>query len=417
MVHIRSFQGYVVQPELAIKLIAPPYDVLDTQEAKIMADGNEFSFLHVNKPEIDLDEKMDPYDDKVYLKGKENLDSFISKGWVQYEKEPILYIYAQKMGNILQFGIMLEASVDEYEKNIIKKHELTRKKKEDDRTKLTNTQSANVGPVFLTYSDCDDINRKVGEIVKDIPYFHVTTKDDVQHTLWKCNKEDSSFLVKAFEKVNCLYIADGHHRAASAYNVGKMRKEKAIEAGIKITGDEDFNYFLAIVYPASQLHIFDYNRVLKDLNSKTPKEIFNELEQIFSIRKFDKGENPKPQRKNQFSFFIEKQWFELTLRKEFSSNDPIKGLDVEILTQFVIGPIFGIKDIRNDERIDFVGGIRGLKELERRCEVDCVCGFAVFEVQIEEVMKVADYSLIMPPKSTWFEPKPRSGAVIRVFKI
>lgn len=415
MVKVRSFKGFLPVPELAQKLLAYPYDVVESDEARKIAEGNEICFHYVNKPEIDLPEDIDPYSDKVYQKGKENLDKFISKGWLEQEKVPIMYVYAQKLLNNLQYGIVLESSVAEYENNIIKKHELTRKKKEEDRTKLTEIQNANSGPVFLAYKDHAGIGEIVQKVVSEKPYIDVIKEDNIQHTLWKCTPDQSLEIQKLFEEVPFFYIADGHHRSASAYNVGAARRDKAKALGKEITGQEDFNWFMSLAYPCSQLHILDYNRVLKDYNGKTVEEIFKEIEKSFTIRKLDKGESPKPKAKGHYSFLIELEWYEVIIRPELVDNtDPVKSLDVELLTNYCLTPIFGIKDLRNDERIDFVGGMRGIPELELRCKKDCKIAIAVYPIQIDELFKVADAGLIMPPKSTWFEPKPRDGMVVRV---
>ena len=419
MVKVTKIQGYLPAVPLAQRLIAPPYDVLDTDEARVMAEGNPHSFLHVNKPEIDLPPETDPYADIVYETGRVNLQAFIDKGWLVHDDLPRIYIYAVTMKGRTQYGVVAGASVDDYASNRIKKHELTRKKKEEDRTKLTNVQSANVGPVFLTYRARDSIDGIVAAVVARTPHIDVVTDDDVRHVvsrmqLWLCAPEESDSLIQLFSEVPEVYIADGHHRAASAFNVGIMRKQQFAETGKVITGDEDFTSFLAIFYPDNQLKIFDYNRVLKTLCGHSPDEVMAALNTNFELVEIT---DPHPPEKGTFSIFISGKWTGLKLRPGVvTATDPVSNLDSEILTDLVLKPIFGIEDLRTDERIDFVGGIRGLEELERRCHSDCICAFALHPVKVTEVMTIADASMLMPPKSTWFEPKPRSGMIVRLFQ-
>ena len=413
MVRITPFKGHVAEQSKVDKIIAPAYDVINSEEARNIAQGNEFSFLHVNKPEIDLPPETDLYSEQVYQKGKDNLQDFISKGFLVQEAEDIVYVYALTMEGRTQFGIVAGASVDDYENDHIKKHELTRKKKEEDRTKLTDIQGANAGPVFLTYTAQEAIDAIVASVCQRPSYGDVTCDDGVRHQLWKCTPEESQALVGHFERVSHTYIADGHHRAASAFNVGKIRKERALKEGKQVSGNEDFNYFLSILFPHNQLKIYDYNRVLKDLNGKTPEELLEALKDSFEVAPTD---NPRPPQKHSFTLFLNNQWYLLKLKPErITGSDPVSLLDSQLLTLNCLAPIFGIEDLTTSERIDFVGGIRGLQELERRCSEDCVAAFALYPVAVEEVMAIADARQIMPPKTTWFEPKPRSGMVVRVF--
>ena len=413
MVKISAFKGYVAEKSMAQTLIAPPYDVLDSVEARAMASGNPSSFLHCNKPEIDLPEDVDLYSDLVYETGRKNLFEFISKGWLVRESEEIIYIYAITMNSRTQYGIVAAASLDDYEQGLIKKHELTRKKKEEDRTRLTDTQGANVGPVFLTYRNCDRVDAITQIVTSNAGFIDVTTDDQVRHTLWKCSREESAELVDAFANIPCTYIADGHHRAASAYNVGKLRKARALANNTEIHDSDDFNFFLAIHFPDNQLKIMDYNRVLKNLAGNSCEEFLEKLRENFEIFEVT---DPRPQRRHEFSLYLNNQWVGLRLKEErLTATDTLHNLDSNLLSKWCLAPILGIEDLTTHEDIDFVGGIRGLGELEKRCREDCVAAFALYPVEIEEVMSVADSHQIMPPKSTWFEPKPRSGLVVRVF--
>ncbi|OMJ87359.1 hypothetical protein SteCoe_10955 [Stentor coeruleus] len=413
MVKISAFRGYVVDQSLAQRLIAPPYDVLDSAEARVMAEGNEYSFLHCNKPEIDLAVDVDVYSDIVYETGRKNLMSFIEKNWLVHESQPIVYIYAITMNGRTQYGVVAAASVDDYENKLIKKHELTRKKKEEDRTKLTDIQGANVGPVFLTYRNCDRIDAITQVVTSKGAFVDVVTDDQVRHTFWKCSVEETHEIVDAFANIPCTYIADGHHRAASAYNVCKLRRQRALDKGVVVDPNDDCNFFLAIHFPDNQLKIMDYNRVLKDLNGNSPDEFLGKLAENFEI--FD-IESPNPKQKHEFSLFLNGKWTGMRLKAEkLTGTDPVSQLDSYLLTKWCLAPILGIEDLTTSERIDFVGGIRGLGELEKRCREDCVAAIALHPVQVEEVMSIADHEQIMPPKSTWFEPKPRSGMVVKVF--
>jgi uncharacterized protein (DUF1015 family) len=413
MVRIRAFRGFVANKIIAGKLLAPPYDVLDSKEARLMAIGNEYSFLHCNKPEIDLAEDVDVYSDIVYQTGRKNLLDFIDKGYLIKEAQNIVYIYAITMSSRTQYGVVAASSIQDYEENVIKKHELTRKKKEEDRTKLTDIQGANVGPVFLTYRNCDRIDSITRIVTSQGAFIDVVTDDHIRHTLWKCSHEESVEFVDAFSNILCTYIADGHHRAASAYNVCKSRKQKAIEAGNEITADDDCNYFLSILFPDNQLKILEYNRLFKDLNGNTPEQFLEKVRVSFEIFEIT---DPRPQKKHEFSLYLDGRWIGLRLKEELiQGSDTVSNLDSYLLTKWLIAPVLGIEDLTTSERIDFVGGIRGLGELEKRCNEDSVAAVALYPVEIEELMNLADEGQIMPPKSTWFEPKPRSGMVVKVF--
>ena len=372
------------------------------------------SFLHVNRPDIEFPDGTDPYSQQIYDRARDNLKKFVDKGYLVQDKEARVYVYAQKMGDHIQYGIMALSHIDDYEKGIIKKHEFTRKDKEADRTKITDIQNANVGPVFLTYKHKDTIDAVVKEVTKQPYYSYVKGDEGFEHTLWLVDEFYSDFLVHEFGTIENTYIADGHHRAASAYNVGKIRKEKALAEGRKLTGEEDFHYFMTILYPDTNLKVLDYNRVLKELNGNTEAQILEKVTKIYDITP---TEDPRPKEKGCHTMYIEKKWHQLKIKPELvDKSDPIMSLDVSILFNNVLKPIFGIEDPRTDKRIDFVGGIRGLKELEKRCAEDCVCAFAMYPVSVSEIMNVADSGKTMPPKSTWFEPKPKSGFVVHIIE-
>lgn len=328
-----------------------------------------------------------------------------------------MYIYMQRMGEHRQYGLVAAASIEDYENGKIKRHELTINKKEQDRTRLTDIQSANVGPVFLTFKDGDRIEKRMMEIVAEKePYAGTVCKDGVEHVLWLCSAEDSNFFQQEFAEIEATYIADGHHRAASAYNVGNMRRERAKASGHEITGEESFNYFMAIHFPESNLKILDYNRVLKSLNGLTTEQFLEKVAESYHVTPLADGEEPAPRAKFEHTLYIDKKWYRIQVKEEkIVKSTPVKTLDSQLLTDLVLTPILNITDIRSDERIDFVGGIRGLDELVKRCNEDCVAAFAMYPVQLSELMEIADAGLIMPPKTTWFEPKPRSGFVVRIF--
>ncbi|CAG9323476.1 unnamed protein product [Blepharisma stoltei] len=363
MVKIRAFHGYVADQGIAHKLIAPPYDVLDSDEARAMAEGNQYSFLHCNKPEIDLPHDADLYSEIVYQTGHDNLKKFVENGWLIKEESEIIYVYAITMHGRTQYGVMAGASVKDYEHNRIKKHELTRKKKEEDRTKLTDTQGANVGPVFLTYEAVDEIDALVRNVAARASFIDTTTEDGIRHVLWKCTIEESRELVELFKSIPHTYIADGHHRAASAFNVGKIRQKRAEEKGEKPA--KSSKYFLALHFPHNQLKIFDYNRVLRDLNGLTAEQFLTALRENFELYDI---QDPHPPAKHHFSLYLNGKWIGFKIKPEkIVGGDPVSNLDSFLLTKLCLAPILEIEDLTTSERIDFVGGIRGLEELEKRC--------------------------------------------------
>jgi len=412
MAVVRPFRGLRPKKELVREVAAPPYDVLDSNEAREMAKGNPYSFLHVNKPEIDLDPEIDLYDERVYQKAAENLGKLRHEGVVFQDDNPNFYIYRQKMGNHVQTGLVACASVDEYEKNIIKKHELTRQDKEDDRVKHMRALNAQVGPVFLTYKADAKIDALVLRIAGGEPTYDFQSGDGVYHTLWKVEEERTiAEIINLFEAVDFLYVADGHHRSASAQRVRDLKRSE----NPTHKGDEEYNYFLTVIFPHNQMQILDYNRVVKDLNGFTKEEFLKKVEEKFEVKASGTAQF-KPGRSHEFGMYLDGGWYGLTARfGNFDTNDPVKGLDVSILQENLLTPLLGIGDPRKDKRIDFVGGIRGLQELEKRVNSgNWTVAFALYPTSIEELMRIADAGKTMPPKSTWFEPKLKSGLVVHL---
>jgi uncharacterized protein (DUF1015 family) len=414
MAIIRPFKGLRPLKDNVEQVVALPYDVMNRSEAKKMAEGNKFSFLHISRSEIDLPDAITSYSKEVYEKAKENLVDFEKRGFLVEEQEPTLYIYEQVMDGRTQVGIVCTVSIDEYQENLIKKHEHTRVEKEEDRIRHFDTCGAHTEPVFLAYRDVPEIRHIVDLIRdKDLPEYDITTKDGVKHILYKV--EDTSRveeLVKAFSKVPALYIADGHHRCASAAKVGSKRRE----SNPNHTGEEEYNFFMAVVFPDSDLNIFDYNRVVKDLNGLSTEDFLRALTS-HGFKVEEKGIAPyKPEDRLTFGMYLDGQWYRVKGSLEMIPKDTIGSLDVSILSERILGPILNIWDLRRDSRIDFVGGIRGLKELEARCQDDMKIAFAVPPVNMESLLSVADENLVMPPKSTWFEPKLASGLFVHKFE-
>ncbi len=407
MAIIKPFRGF--RPSNKAELVAsPPYDVLNSQEAREMAKGNPLSFLHIVKPEIDLPENVDLYDEQVYAKGRENLDKFIAHGTLTQDRKPCLYVYAQTMNARTQYGLVAAVSAEEYDKGLIRKHELTRQDKEQDRTRHIETLGATTGPAFLTYPDRKEINDKIAELTSQPPVYHFTTADGIVHDFWVIHEDkDIDFISQIFKDIPVLYIADGHHRSASAANVA--RKQKA--ANPHHTGQESYNYFLAVIFPAGQLYVMDYNRLVKDLNRLSETTFMDKLAEKFEI---EASGHPKPENRHEFGMYLSGKWYTLRAKQGiFDENNPVDALDVSILQKHVLEPILGIVDPRTDKRINFVGGIRGVKELEKEVNSGAyTVAFSMYPTSIEELIKVADANLIMPPKSTWFEPKLRSGLII-----
>ena len=409
MATFKPFKAFRPLPEYAHEVAAKPYDVLNSNEAREEVKGHPLSFLHVGKPEIDLDPSIDLYDARVYEKGKENLLKLINDGIIAEDPERYFYVYAQTMDGRTQYGLVGCASVDDYWNDVIKKHEKTRKAKEEDRSNHVRVTNSHSGPIFLTYRDVNAINEIVDEVCKTTPDNDLVAIDGIRHQSWVIrDKQINAKIEQILAAVPCFYVADGHHRSAAAGIVGRERQK----ANPNHKGDEEYNYFLAVLFPASHLKIFDYNRVVKDLNGLTKDEFFEKVKKHFSIE--PSATQFKPGKKGDIGLYIDGKWYKMTASKELLSNpDPVEKLDVAILQKFVNDEILGIDNPRTSERIDFVGGIRGLGELEKRVNSgEMVAAFAMFPTSVDELMSIADSNKIMPPKSTWFEPKLRDGLFV-----
>lgn len=404
---IRPFRGLRPKQEFAEEVVAPPYDVLNTEEARERAADRPHSFLHISKPEIDLPAGTDPYDASVYSKGAENLARLISEQILIREDKPVYYAYRLDMNGHQQTGLVAVASVRDYDSNRIRKHEYTRPDKEDDRVRQIDALNAQTGPVFLTYRQNSKVDEVIAKVVQQTPLYDLTADDGVQHTVWIIdNEQDIDTLTASFDAMDCLYIADGHHRSASASRVAAMRRGKA-------QGDS-FEYFLTVIFPDNQMNILDYNRVIRDLNGLSAEEFLQRCSERFSLEKSERA--VKPDRPNVFGMYLEKQWYRLTIKPDFvPTSDPVGRLDVSLLQDNLITPILDIEDPRRDKRIDFVGGIRGLAELEKRVNSgEMKVAFSLYPTQLNDLMDVADAEKVMPPKSTWFEPKLADGLVSHV---
>ena len=408
MSDIRPFRALRPQPGLAARIAAPPYDVVNTEEARRIADGNPLCFLHVSRPEIDLPADIDLYDDRVYAQGATNLRRLIAEGALQRESEPRLYAYRQRMGDHVQTGLVCAVSCQEYADGLIKRHELTRRDKEDDRTRHTHELNANSGPVFLTYRQRDDVDRLLDGVTSgSAPVYDFTADDGIGHTVWVVPAALTLELTAAFRSVPALYVADGHHRAASAARVGLERRA----VNPHHTGEEPYNYFLAVLFPHDQLRILDYNRVVRDLNGLDARGFLERVGERFSVTP---TASPRPDAPRRFGMFLAGAWHRLEAKPgTWTVGDPVRSLDVAILQDNLLAPVLGIADPRTDKRIDFVGGIRGLGELERRVGEGWAVAIALHPTSLDQLMSVADAGLVMPPKSTWFEPKLRSGLLVR----
>ncbi len=409
MSDVRPFRGWRPRPDLARQVASPPYDVLNSQEARVMAEGNPYSYLHIAKAEIDLPPDVDVHGEPVYRKAIENQKSFHAQGILRRDATPCFYVYELTMGTHVQTGFVVGASVDEYESGIIKKHELTRKDKEDDRTMHVDMLDANTEPVFLSYKPTAENNALLARLTAEYPVeYDFVADDEIRHRLWVVSKPaDVKAVADSFASIPAQYVADGHHRSAAAWRVRNLRKE----ANPNHTGNEAYNHVLAVTFTADQLKILGYHRVVKDLNGFTPEAFLARLAPMFDIHK---GASAEPSGWTHFTMFLDNEWYELVAKPGlFDPKDPIGALDVSILQRNVLDPLLSIKDPRTDKRIDFVGGIRGTKELERRCHLDMKVAFALYPTSMDQLMAIADANAIMPPKSTWFEPKLRSGIFVR----
>jgi uncharacterized protein (DUF1015 family) len=405
---IRPFAGLRPSPEFADKVVAPPYDVLNSEEAQQRVEGRPWSFLHVSKAEIDLPVGTDPYDAAVYAKSAENFARMLEEGVMVQDEQPYYYVYRLIMGEHVQTGIVAAASVEAYDENRIRKHEFTRPAKEDDRVRQIEALGAQTGPVFLVYPAHEVVDSILAEVAEGEPDLNVVADDDVRHMLWLVQgTEQTEQLNRAFAGMDSLYVADGHHRSAAASRVAASYKA----ANPAHTGEEAYNYFLTVIFPHDQMHILDYNRVVTDLNGLTEVEFLALLDEAFIVDTVDAP--VRPQRPAEFGMYLDGNWYALQLRPELAlQSDPVARLDVSLLATNLIEPILGISDPRRDARIDFVGGIRGLSGLEKRVNSgEMKVAFSLFPTRMQDLMAVADKDEVMPPKSTWFEPKLADGIV------
>ncbi len=407
---IKPFTGLRPVAGREAEVVAPPYDVMNREEAKAMAEGRPWSFLHISRPEIDLPDDTDPYDPAVYAKGRENLGRMIAEGVLARDPRPAYYAYRLTMGDHRQTGIVAAASVAAYDADRIKKHEFTRPVKEDDRVRQIDALDAQTGPVFLVYRADPEVDALLAEVSAGAPDMDVTAADGVRHELWVIDDpERVARLTAAFERMDALYVADGHHRSAAASRVAVARAA----ANPGHTGEESYNYFLSVIFPHDQMQILDYNRVVRDLNGLSVEDFLARVAERFDFAQEDAPVRPRAP--GEFGMYLDGRWYRLRLRDALRSDDPVRGLDVSLLADNLIEPVLGIADPRRDERIDFVGGIRGLGELERRVDSgDWALAFSLYPTAIDALMAVADAGEVMPPKSTWFEPKLADGLVSHV---
>lgn len=410
MARIKPFKGVRPPKELVEQVASRPYDVLNSEEARSEAAGNEKSLYHIIKPEIDFVPGTDEHAPEVYTKAVENFENFQKQGWLCQDDREMYYVYAQTMNGRTQYGLVVCAHVEDYLNGVIKKHELTRRDKEEDRMKHVRINNANIEPVFFAYPDNDELDQLVSNITSKPAIYDFIAPDGFGHHFWTIDESDQlTKITEIFARIPYLYIADGHHRTAAAALVGA---EKA-KQNPNHRGDEEYNYFLAVCFPASQLQIIDYNRVVKDLNGWTVEEFLQKLSEHFTVELI--GEQIyRPTKQHNFSLYLDGKWYSLTAKPgTYDDNDPIGVLDVTISSNLILDQILGIKDLRSDKRIDFVGGIRGLEELKHRVDSgEMEMALALYPVSMKQLMDIADTGNIMPPKTTWFEPKLRSGLII-----
>ncbi len=407
MPRVKAFRAVRPEPANAPTVASVPYDVVNRAEAAALAEGNPDSFLHVIRPDIDLPPETNSYSGEVYEMAKRNFDRMLGTGILKQDEQPSLLLYRQIMNGQAQTGVVCCCHVEDYENNKILRHEKTRPDKEDDRTRHLLTLNAHVGPLFLTYRDDATVDALVAEACQRDPLVDFTAPDGVQHTMWQVTETDP--YVESLSRLPAFYIADGHHRAASAWRAAQARRE----ANPQHTGDEEYNWFLSVLFPAGQLNILAYNRVLRDLNGQSPEQVLQRLAEVGELRPVTDATPPAA---GTFCIYVGGSWYSLTVPSEsIDTSDPIGSLDVAILEQRVLGPIFGIQDVRTDPRIDFVGGIRGTDELRQRVDSgEWACAVSMFPTSVEQLMAVSDAGEVMPPKSTWFEPKLRSGLVVHL---
>lgn len=408
---VRPFAALRPPADKAARVSCPPYDVVNSAEAARYAEGNPLSFFHVSRPEIDLP-GADEHDDAVYDRAPVNLAAFKAEGYLVQEAKPCFYLYRQIMDGHAQTGLVACASVDEYQAEKIKKHELTRADKEDDRTRHVDALGGNDEPVFFVYPARASIDAIVTRLCGGAPACDFTSEDGIRHTLWVVSDAaDIALIEREFAAIDTMYIADGHHRSAAAARVRELRKGRL---GPSYTGKEEFNFFMTVIFPHDQMHIMDYNRLVRDLRGNTAAEFLAKVSDKFEVRQTGVK---KPSRTHDFGMYLDGSWYTLTARRgTFDATDPVASLDVSILQENLLAPLLGIGNPRTDKRIDFVGGIRGMGELERRVDSgECAVAFSMFPTRIEELIAIADAGKIMPPKSTWFEPKLRSGLFLHTF--
>lgn len=410
---IKPFKGLRPRRELAAKVASHPYDVLNREEAFELAKDNPHSFLHINKPEVDMATSVHVHDQSVYDKGRENLERFQAEGTLQQDTEEKLYVYKQVMGEHEQVGLVAVASVEAYENNVIKKHEFTRPEKEDDRVNHMVALDAQVGPVFLTYKAHSEVDALIAEVTSTEPEYNFDAEDGTRHVFWVVEDVTLSANIEtAFSEIKHLYVADGHHRSAAASRVKHIYQKKNADH----TGHESYNFFLVVLFPDNQMQILDYNRIVKDLQGLEAAVFLEKLAVCFDIQLSDL-QSVKPSSAREFALYLEGQWYKLSsndnLLAKIDDAGPVHSLDVSILQDFIFTPLLGIVDQRTDKRVDFVGGIRGLEELEKRVDSgDWAAAIALYPTSIDSLMNIADANEVMPPKSTWFEPKLKSGLVV-----
>ncbi|MBI2311068.1 MAG: DUF1015 domain-containing protein [Betaproteobacteria bacterium] len=407
---IRPFAGLRPAPGRAADVAAPPYDVLTTEEARVRAKGRPWSFLHISKPEIDLPENTDPYAPEVYAKARGNLDRMLEAGIVARDAGPCYYAYRIVMGQHVQTGLVAATSVPDYDSNRIRRHEFTRPDKEDDRVRQIEALNAQTGPVLLAYPAAPAIDAMLARVSAAAPDADVTTEEGIRHMIWPVRDPAAiRALTEGFDAMAALYIADGHHRSAAASRVAARRRA----ANPRHSGEESYNHFLAVIFPHHEMQILDYNRVVTDLGSLTPSDLRKHVAERFAVA--PSAAPVKPAHPGEFGLYVARAWYRLTIRPELiPADDPVARLDVSLLSDHLLGPILGIHDLRRDRRIDFVGGIRGLGELEKRVDGGGGAAFSLYPTRMQDLMAVADAGHVMPPKSTWFEPKLADGLVSHV---
>lgn len=407
---IRPIAGLRPAAGRAEEVVAPPYDVLDTEEARERAAGRPWSFLHISKPEIDLPQGTDPYADEVYAKAADNLDRMKAEGVLVRDEGPRFYAYRITMGDHVQTGLVVGASVAAYDENRIRRHEYTRPAKEDDRVRQIEALNAETGPALLAYPSAPDVDALIAEAARGAPDMDVTADDGVRHQVWIVADEDlNRRITQAFDAFPALYVADGHHRSAAASRLAAKRRQQAVNP----TGEESYEYFLAVVFPHHEMQILDYNRVVQSLNGLSPQAFLDRVGETFRVESAE--DQVRPRQSGEFGMYLKGEWYRLTLPADLIPADPVARLDVSLLADYLIEPILGISDPRTDDRIDFVGGIRGLGELEHRVDSgEMAVAFALHATSMEDLMAVAEAGEVMPPKSTWFEPKLADGLVSHV---